>query len=139
MTRAVTLRDAEALVGLPYVAGEFDCMHLARLAQRTLFCREVPEPVTRHPRTRAAQAQAIEAHRAQVAQPQPQPETGDAVLFIDQDDRGRRQMHIGTLIFSPTGEAWVLHIRAGDLSLLQRLEDCKRCGLRVEGFYRWIA
>ena len=39
---AVTLRQAEALVGLEHVPGRFDCMHLAVLAQQVLFSRVVP-------------------------------------------------------------------------------------------------
>lgn len=138
---AVTLRQAEALVGLAYVDGEFDCAHLAVMAQEYLFGRTVHLPLKgRHPAGRAGQAAAILRHRDELAsrlEEAADVATGDAVLFTFEDVDGRVCWHIGTLLLQG-GERWVLHTsEALRSSVLQRLDDCMRDGLFVEGFYRW--
>ena len=137
----VTLRQAEVLVGLAYVPGRFDCMHLALLAQRQLFGRDVPWPRQAHPQGRRHQAAMIQAHCAELARPLAdweQAETGDGVLWTVDAGAAGRGFHIGTL-FVQGGERWVLHTSIElDMSVLQRLSDCASHGLRLEGFYRWI-
>ena len=137
MTAPVTLRQAETLVGITYVDGEFDCMHLALLAQRQLFGRDVAWPTRPHPRGRRIQAALIARHCDALAAAIERPDTGDAVLFTEPDAKGGRRYHIGTL-FLDRGELWVLHTNAlVGSSLLQRIGDCLRSGLRLEGYYRW--
>lgn len=140
---AVTLRQAEALVGLEHVPGRFDCMHLAVLAQQVLFSRVVPWPQKPHPRGGRHQAVLIARHCADLARPlaaDDTPSTGDAVLWTNDNERGTaRDFHIGTL-FVQGGERWVLHSSQSlGSSVLQRLAECPAQGLRFEGFYRWLA
>jgi hypothetical protein len=140
---AVTLRQAEALVGLEHVPGQFDCMHLAVLAQRVLFNRVVPWAQQQHPRGGRHQAVLIARHCAGLARPlaaDDTPGTGDAVLWTNDNENGSaRCFHIGTL-FVQGGERWVLHSsQALGSSVLQRLAECPAQGLRFEGFYRWLA
>ena len=133
----VTLRQAEALVGLAYVPGTFDCAHLAVLAQEYLFGRQVRLPNTGlHPQGARGQAAAIRRHCDQLATHVEEPQTGDVVLFIEEVEGGVR-WHIGTVILE-LGQRWVLHTtQAQGASVLQRMDDCLRAGLWVEGFYRW--
>lgn len=133
--RTVTLRDAEALVGMPYVEGTFDCAHLAVLAQHTLFGRDVLIP-GRHPAGLRTQAAAIARLRFTVAEQVDLPATGDVALFIAEAAAGALQWHIGT-VFLHGGDQWVLHTRADDASRLQRVADVLRFGMLLEGFYRW--
>lgn len=137
----VTLRQAETLVGLVYVPGSFDCMHLAVLAQRQLFGRAVAWPAQHHPLGRRHQAAMIQRHCAVLARPlgaDEQPATGDGVLWTAAAGPAGRGFHIGTL-FVQGGERWVLHTseELGE-SVLQRLADCAAHGLRLEGFYKWL-
>lgn len=138
---AVTLRQAEALVGLEFRAGQFDCMHLAVLAQRVLFGREVGWPDQAHPRGGRHQAALIQRHCGDLARPLADgevPASGDAVLWTNEDEDGR-SFHIGTLLVQG-GERWVLHSsEALGSSVLQRLAETPAQGLRLEGFYRWLA
>lgn len=135
----VTLRQAEALVGLEYIPGHFDCMHLAVLAQRVLFNRLVAWDLPLHPRGQRHQAVLVQRHCAELADRLPegeQPVSGDAVLWIRTGDGG---YHIGTLIVQ-AGVRWVLHTsEATGSSVLQRLADMPAQGLRLDGFYRWHA
>jgi hypothetical protein len=137
-TAAVTLRQAEALVGIEYVAGQFDCMHLAVLAQRMLFNRQIAWPERTHPRGKLGQAVAVQRHCDELAQRLDDgtpPETGDAVLWRRPDGG----YHIGT-VFEQCGQRWVLHAdQSLGSSVLQRMADTAAQGLQVEGFYRWRA
>lgn len=139
---AVTLRQAETLVGIIHVPHHFDCMHLAMLAQRQLFGRAVPWPLQAHPHSPRHQTRLIQQHCAQLARPLAEdepPATGDAVLWTVEGDTGHRHYHIGTL-FHGHGQRWVLHISEGlGSSVLQRLDECAADGLRLDGFYRWLA
>lgn len=137
-TPAPTLRQAEGLVGLTYVPGRFTCMHLALLAQRELFGRDVaPQLAGRLPVRGEDQGRLLARWREVVASPVVDARTGDAVLF--KDGGGEWEWHIGTL-FVEGGEHWVLHTHQGiGASVLERLRDTPRRGLRVEGFYRWLA
>lgn len=135
-----TLRDAEALVGLPTVPGEFDCGHLARLAQERLFGRRLAWPAAngRHPRGARGRAAAIVRGRDQLTDRVAAPAAGDVVLFMQQVD-GHEDWHIGTVLLHH-GQQWVLHtndhIKA---SVLEPLQRCRARGMHVEGFYRWRA
>lgn len=131
-----TLRDAERYVGLAYEPRVFDCMHLADQVRVELFGGQAwPDPPP-HPGSRLRQADAVHGWRGRMADPVEQWATGDAVLFIERDERGRERYHIGTL-FEGSGQWWVLHIRAGGHSLLSPLQDALRQGLSLEGVYRW--
>ena len=136
----VTLRDAEALVGLRYVPGRFDCMHLAVLAQHQLFGHTVRWADQRHPVRDSDQVLLLDMSRAEVCRRLAVDEalaSGHAVLFTVADGAAPRY-HIGTLILG-LGERWVLHTsQALGSSVLQRLSDCAAAGLRVEGFYAWL-
>lgn len=134
---ASLLRRAESLVGLPYVEGQFDCGHLAVLAARELFGREVQLPVAQpHPCAARDQAAALAVCRRELARKVAEPQPGDLALFIEDLGIGAHQWHVGTLVaWQP--EPWVLHTYAGAASVLQRLADCRRCGLVLEGWYRW--
>ncbi len=139
-----TLRQAEQLVGLTYVPGRFDCVHLAVLAQQRLFGRPLRETASaigaRNPVAADAQARKLlllrnalaDAVTAEDARP------GDVVLFVDDrtPDGGGCQWHVGTVL-EQGGERWVLHTNeALGTSVLERLADCRRRGLHVDGFYR---
>lgn len=136
MTRAVTLRDAEALVGIPYVEEHFDCAHLVSLTQQQLFGRTVALPLL-HPRGRRGQAAVIGRLATQLAEKVAEPATGDVALYFETEDDGRERFHLGT-VFLQAGERWVLHAHATTgASVLQRERDALRMGLRIEGYYRW--
>lgn len=139
----VTLRQAEALVGLPYIDGDADCMHLAVRAQSELFGRTVNWPARRHPRGVRGQVALVERHLDELAVllvDDDIPASGDAVLWTADDDAGKGlRYHIGTLLVQAS-EMWVLHTNAGlGESVLQRLVECPAQGLRLEGIYRWRA
>lgn len=135
-----TLRAAESLVGLPYVARSFDCMHLAVLAQQQLFGRTVRWAGGVHPARPAHQVALLRDAIGDVARPLAdgeQPEGGDAVLWLAGGGRGTH-FHIGTLLLH-AGEQWVLHTSEElGASVLQRLAECPLAGLRLEGIYRWL-
>lgn len=131
-----TLRDAEALVGIAYEEGTFDCGHLVVRAQRELFGREVVLPLTGpHPRSRLGQAHALLRCREALGYRVQLPRSGDAVMFLEATLEGQHY-HLGTVLVE-CGQTWVLHTRAGGASVLNRLEECLRSGLVLEGFYRW--
>lgn len=132
----VTLRDAEQLVGRPYVDGVADCGHLVIEAQRVLFGREVDLPL-RHPRGRRGQAALIGRLSAVLVQRVATPQSGDVALYLEDDDDGGQHYHLGTVILQG-GECWVLHSHATTgASVLQRQADALRLGLRLEGYYRF--
>lgn len=133
----VTLRQAEQLVGIPHVNGSFDCMHLAVHAQRELFGRNVGWSEARHPCGSRGQAAWIQRHRAALADPVEDPQTGDVGLYTETVD-GSTHYHIAT-VFIERGERWLLHSRDGGTSILQREADAIRSLLRLEGYYRWRA
>lgn len=135
------LRRAEALVGLPYVEGEFDCGHLVVRAARELFGREVELPIASpHPVSARGQAAALAVCRRMTARallPYQAVQPGDLALFTEVDSGGvTRHWHVG-LVIETQPEFWILHTRAGDASVLARLVDCIRQGLALEGWYRW--
>lgn len=137
-----TLRDAEHLVGIPYVPGTQDCMHLYIRAAAELFGRQVRMPGRRHPVAGARQAAwmgAVQDGQFEPVAAGDAARSGDLVLWLAQGDRGAH-FHVGMLIVDqPTGEAWVLHSEAGiGASVLQRLADTRLAGMRLEGLYRWI-
>ncbi len=137
---APTLRDAEALVGLAYVPGYQDCMHLAVRAQRMLWGRRVAWQRVRHPVSRRLQLQLVQAGIGTVARPladDEAPQAGDVVLWLAPVGDAQ-QYHLGTLFFH-AGESWVLHTSAEiGASVLQRLTECPMWGLHLEGIYRWL-
>lgn len=137
---AVTLRQAEALVGLPYVPRTADCMHLAVRAQRELFGRQVRWDAGVHPARPAEQVALLQRAIGGVARPLAEgeaPQAGDAVLWLAGAGRGAH-FHIGTLLLH-AGEQWVLHTSEElGASVLQRLAECPLAGLRLEGIYRWL-
>ena len=93
----VTLRQAECLVGIPYVTRRFDCAHLAVLAQAVLFKRRVAGLVPeQHPWSPREQARVLLRWRAELA------------------------THAGV-----------------GRSVLERLQDCRKRLLVVEGVYAW--
>lgn len=134
---APTLRDAEALVGLPVVPGEFDCAHLARRAQEQLFGRHLQWPLPgRHPRGARGRAAAILRGRDALTDRVGTPAAGDVVLFMQHVD-GRPDWHIGTVLLH-CGQPWVLHTDDDiGASVLEPLQRCRMRGLHVEGYYRW--
>lgn len=140
---AVTLRDAEALVGVPYVDGEADCMHLALRAARELFGRDVAWPMRRHPSGGQRQTALMKRHAADLARglgEHEQPVSGDLVLWTRPHEGGsqHRRWHVGTVILGD-GRRWVLHTsQAMGGSVLQPLEATAAQGLKFEGFYRWL-
>lgn len=131
-------RQAEALVGLPYVEGEFDCGHLVVRAARELFGREVVLPLNGpHPLQARDQVAAIAACRRDLARRVWDVAPGDLALMLERMDDGTQQWHLGTVV-DVQPEVWLLHTRAGGASGLHRLADVQRWGLRVEGWYRWV-
>jgi hypothetical protein len=134
---APSLRDAEALVGLPYVEGEFDCAHLAHLAQERLFGRRLQWPLPgRHPTGVRSRAAAVHRWREQLAHPVAAPQAGDVALFRH-TVRGCDDWHIGTVLLA-LGQPWVLHTHGGlQASVLEPLQSCRRRGLHLDGYYRW--
>ncbi len=142
---AVTLRQAEALVGLNYDARHFDCAHLAVLAQAKLFGRVVAAQLPKsHPVRPLLQHRLLSELRDELATRIDAPEmpvSGDVVLFKEwlpvAHGSCLESWHIGTLLLE-YGERWVLHTHAGvGRSVLERLTGCAARGLRPEGFYRW--
>lgn len=137
---ATTLRQAEALVGLPYVPRTQDCMHLVLRAQRDLFGRAVGVPAGAHPLHPHRQARLIVAGIGRLVRPlaaDEAPADGDLVLWQADGDLGTH-WHAGTLLLHG-GEQWVLHTSEElGASVLQRLAECRMWGLRLEGIYRWL-
>lgn len=126
----------DRFIGIPYDARHMDCADLALLVQRELFGRDVVIAGKRpRPMRDDAQAQAIRAYTAQLADAVINPADGDAVLMreIGTSQAG----HIGTyffLNFTP----YVLHTTALlGASVLHRMQDLSGTGLTLEGFYRW--
>ena len=137
---AVTLRQAEALVGLPYVPRTQDCMHLVLLAQQRLWGRTVGVPPGAHPVAPRRQVALIAAGLQSLTRPladgEPA-EPGDLVLWQADGDLGTH-WHAGTLLLH-AGEQWVLHTSEElGASVLQRLAETRMWGLRLEGIYRWL-
>ncbi len=129
------------LVGLPYQPGRFTCAHLAVLAQARLFGRQVATQLpSRHPVGVQAEREVLLRWRDELAEPvlpPAEPADGDVALFVQgwEQDEG---WHIGTLLLGAYGEQWVLHTHAGaGHSVVERLADLRRRGLRLEGWYRW--
>ena len=134
----VTLRDAEQLVGIPYVDGQFDCAHLVAETQRRLFGREIALP-QHHPRGRRGQAALIRRLAAVHVERVAAPSTGDVGLYTEVESDGGARYHLGTL-FVQAGERWLLHAHATTgASVLQREPDALRMGLRLDGYYRWTS
>jgi hypothetical protein len=137
---APTLRDAEALVGLPYVPRVQDCMHLVLRAQRELFGRAVAVPAGAHPAHPQRQGRLIVAGIGSLVRPlgnEEAPADGDLVLWLAEGELGTHY-HAGTLMLH-AGEQWVLHTSEElGASVLQRLAECRMWGLRLEGIYRWL-
>lgn len=139
----VTLQQAEAYVGTPYVVGEFDCADLAAQVQRELFGRHVALPQHRkRPGGARGQARDIAALRDVVARRIDTPETGCGVLLYEPDGEkpgdDTRLWHIGT-VFMQRGDVWVLHnsYKLGSAHL-HRLEVLQRLGMQLEGFYGFV-
>lgn len=132
------LREAQKYVGMGYAPGEFDCADLAALVQREVFGREVALPAVRV-RPGGARGQAREVHRWRdaIARPITTPVTGCVVLLWEPDDGGRT-WHVGT-VFMQGHEVWVLHnSSAQGGAALQRLQDLRLWGMKLEGYYEWL-
>lgn len=128
-----TVAQIEALVGLPYEEGRFDCAHFVARTQRELFGRDVVFP-GHHPQGIKTGAAAIRRHAGELATRIEQGDAmdGDAVLMVSGG-----HLHIGTLLFV-SGMSHVLHNSATiGHSILQRLDRLPAFGLKIEGFYRW--
>ena len=136
--RAVTLRDAERYVGLPYVPGEFDCMDLAIRVQRELFGRDLSALAGRsHGLGVRGQGREISRLRDAVATRVELADTGCAVLMSEPGDLVPT-WHIGTAFVQGDMSVWVLHASAAQGGVvLQRLNDLRRFGMHLEGFYLW--
>lgn len=139
-TQAVTLRQAEALVGLPYVPRVQDCMHLVLRAQQQLWGRNPAMPAGVHPAAPRRQARLVHDGLATLVRRLADgeaPVCGDLVLWLADGDLGQHY-HAGTLLLH-AGEQWVLHTSEElGASVLQRLAECRMWGLRLEGIYRWL-
>lgn len=133
ISNADALRRAEQLVGLPFIPGRFDCVHLAVRAQWEVFGRRVGWNARRHPIDAAERAEVLRGHRDTVADPVPadQARTGDVLLFLLPGDR----YHVGTYFWHQ--RPWLLHVQTlGTTSRLEPLEQA--CiGMRLDGVYRW--
>jgi hypothetical protein len=127
---------AQSYVGMPYLEGAFDCADLAVKVQWELFGRLVSLPA-HHGAGARTQGALIAKHRDEVADRMEQAQTGCAALLWEPDGATNRLWHIGT-VFVHEGEVWVLHnsLALGSAAL-QRLNDMKRWGMRLEGFYAW--
>lgn len=142
---------AQRYVGMPYEAGQFDCADLAVQVQRELFGRVVALPAhqpareeqqLRRPAGARGQGAMILSLRETLAQRVEAAADGcGALLWEPEGDPGQdlRRWHIGT-VFLHAGEIWVLHNSAllGGAAL-HRLDDLRRMGMRLEGFYVWRA
>lgn len=145
LTRSVTLKDAEQLVGLAYDEQSFDCAHLAVFAQERLFGRQVADWLNDTRRQGALARHAlVSRYRDDLAtrlSGLDSAETGDLALFVDhlvvRAGSHVDVWHLGT-VFLEAGECWVLHTHRGNgSSVLQRLVDMAPRGFRLDGFYRW--
>ena len=135
------LHEAQRFVGMPYEAGVFDCVDLAVLVQWEVFGCRVTLPGRRtRPRGAMGQAREISRYQATLAEPIDGPRTGAGVLLVEPHEPAPL-WHVGTVFVQGAaegGEVWVLHNseKLGGAAL-QRLEDLRRFGMRVEGFYQW--
>lgn len=138
---SVALRAAEHYVGTPYIEGTFDCADLAQLVQWELFDHVIDLPAHRaRPAGAMGQRREINKWREPLATAIDAPVTGCAVLMFEpslEAGNAAQLWHVGT-VFLQGSEIWVLHNSfAMGSALLQRLNDMKRQGMRVEGFYAW--
>lgn len=129
-----TAAQINALVGLPYEEGRFDCAHFVAHVQKELFGRDVVLP-GHHPRGALTQAAAIQRHTAELAVRVNREDAVDGDLILIKNMEGTT--HVGTLLFID-GAACALHnsISFGH-SNWQKLSDLPRFGLFIEGIYRW--
>lgn len=134
MLRHATAFDAARLVGLHYDPATFDCGHFFMRARRELFGQAITLP-GRHPRGRRGQAALIGRLSAELAEQVDAPQSGDAVIYEQDDEDGGTHLHLG-MVFVELGELWVLHLPEGGTSVLQREDDVRVHGLRRLGFYR---
>ncbi len=127
--------SAQAYVGREYIAGQYDCAHLAIDVQRELFGRHISLAAP-HRLGRAGQVAQIRALRDELAIRIDKPQHGCGVLVTTALERGP-QWHIGTVLIHH-GDPWVLHNSAHlGSAALHRLADFARRGQAIEGFYRW--
>jgi hypothetical protein len=120
---------SEAYIGLPYIAGEQDCVDLLARVQREVFRRQVTVPSARsaNPFTRSM---LIAQGRDTLANPVVSPAEGDAVLM-----QIMGLWHVG--VWFERGEPWVLHaLKSAGQVVAHRLRDLPRWGIKIEGFYR---
>lgn len=131
------LRAAERYVGTPYVEGVFDCADLTAQVQLEVFGRQIGLPVHRaRPAGAMGQRREIAKWQGELATPIDTPVTGCAVLMFEPGPTAPI-WHVGT-VFLQGDDVWVLHnsFTMGG-TLLQRLPDMRRQGMRVDGFYAW--
>lgn len=122
-------------VGREYLAGVYDCAHLAADVQADLFGRHVALPGT-HPAGTAGQRRVIRAMRDELAVEIAVPFPGCAVLLTEPTGSGEL-LHIGTVALRD-GEAWVLHNSAKlGGAHFHRLIDLQRFGLHFSGWFAW--
>lgn len=123
-------------VGREYLAGVYDCAHLAADVQREVFGREICLPNV-HPGGVAGQRRAINAMRDELATEIGVPVPGCAALLSGLSPDGHEVLHIGTVAMR-NGTPWVLHNSAHFGSAqFKSLADLKRMGLSLKGWFAW--
>jgi hypothetical protein len=131
----MSLAHAQTYVGMPYIAGQFDCADLAVRVQNELFGKRIALP-DNHKGGARGQFVQINGLKDELAQRINEPQNGCGVLMTQYTGRSIL-WHIGT-VFLDGQDIWVLHNSALQKSAaLQRLEMMRRSGFRVEGYYQW--
>ena len=124
---------AEAYVGRPYVAGEFDCAHLVVAVMAERFGRTITLPAhARELRARDAQIAMLQGELAKLAD---EPHEGDVVLMRAAGRRRALGHHIG--VWCAPGAPHVLHCTAEIGTCLHPLRALATHGLEATGVYRW--
>lgn len=127
---------AQTYVGLPYVAGQFDCADLAVRVQNELFGKNIALPSSHRLGTRGHYVQ-INALKNELATRIDLPVHGCGALMTQYTGK-EILWHIGTVFLDEVEEVWILHnSRLQKGAALQRLGLMRRSGFRVEGWYAW--
>lgn len=123
-----------AWLGRAWVEGAHDCVDFFEEVQRVRFGRVVQLP--QHAASERAWDRQIARERDRLGVRTDTPQEGDGVLMRGCGGVRRRYWHLGVYVAGP--EPLVLHLPRDGHSILHPVRELEeRCGLELEGYYRW--